>query len=35
MRIPGEMRDSALVLDGFFAIGLLLLFVLHLAERKV
>ncbi|HEY4195601.1 MAG TPA: MFS transporter [Mucilaginibacter sp.] len=30
----GEMRDSALVLDGFFAIGLLLLFVLHLAERK-
>jgi UMF1 family MFS transporter len=29
-----EMRDSALVLDGFFFIGLLLLFVLHVAERK-
>jgi MFS transporter, UMF1 family len=29
-----EMRDSALVLDGFFFIGLLLLFVLHFAEKK-
>ncbi|MBS1501708.1 MAG: MFS transporter [Bacteroidetes bacterium] len=29
-----EMRDSTLVLDGFFFIGLLLLFVLHFAERK-
>jgi UMF1 family MFS transporter len=29
-----EMRDSALALDGFFFIGLLLLFVLHFAERK-
>src|ERR1700712_1159222 len=29
-----EMRDSALALDFFFIIGLLLLFVLHFAERK-
>ncbi|MGZ4000436.1 MAG: MFS transporter, partial [Mucilaginibacter sp.] len=29
-----EMRDSALVLDGFFFIGLLLLLVLNFAERK-
>jgi UMF1 family MFS transporter len=29
-----EMRDSALVLDGFFVVGLLLLFVLHFAERQ-
>jgi UMF1 family MFS transporter len=29
-----EMRDSALVLDGFFVIGLLLLLVLNFAERK-
>jgi MFS transporter, UMF1 family len=29
-----EMRDSTLVLDGFFFVGLLLLFVLHFAERK-
>ncbi len=29
-----EMRDSALALDAFFIIGLLLLFVLHFAERK-
>jgi MFS transporter, UMF1 family len=29
-----EMRDSALALDGFFFIGLLLLFALHFAERK-
>ena len=29
-----EMRDSALVLDGFFVIGLLLLIVLHYAEKK-
>jgi UMF1 family MFS transporter len=29
-----EMRDSALALDGFFFIGLLLLIVLHFAERK-
>jgi UMF1 family MFS transporter len=29
-----EMRDSALALDGFFAIGLLLLVVLLVAERK-
>ncbi|HVS91787.1 MAG TPA: MFS transporter [Mucilaginibacter sp.] len=29
-----EMRNSTLVLDGFFFIGLLLLFVLHFAERK-
>jgi UMF1 family MFS transporter len=29
-----EMRDSALTLDGFFIIGLLLLFVLHFTERK-
>jgi MFS transporter, UMF1 family len=33
--ITHEMRDSALVLDGFFAIGLLLLVVLLVAERKV
>lgn len=32
--VTHEMRDSALVLDGFFAVGLLLLFVLHVAERK-
>ncbi|MFI5163478.1 MAG: MFS transporter, partial [Sphingobacteriales bacterium] len=31
----GEMRDSALTLDGFFIIGLLLLFVLHFTERKI
>lgn len=31
----GEMRNSALVLDGFFVLGLLLLFVLHFAERKI
>jgi UMF1 family MFS transporter len=30
----GEMRDSALVLDGFFVMGLLLLLVLHFAEKK-
>src|ERR1700744_2160057 len=30
----GEMRDSALVLDGFFVVGLLLLLVLHFAEKK-
>lgn len=30
-----EMRDSTLVLDGFFFVGLLLLFVLHFAERKI
>jgi UMF1 family MFS transporter len=29
-----EMRDSALALDFFFVIGLLLLLVLHMAERK-
>ncbi len=29
-----EMRDSALALDCFFAIGLLLLIVLHFAEKK-
>ncbi len=29
-----EMRDSALVLDGFFVIGLLLLIVLHYSEKK-
>jgi MFS transporter, UMF1 family len=29
-----EMRDSALTLDGFFFIGLLLLFVLYFYERK-
>jgi MFS transporter, UMF1 family len=29
-----EMRDSALVLDGFFFIGLLLLLVLYYTERK-
>jgi UMF1 family MFS transporter len=29
-----EMRDSALALDGFFAVGLLLLVVLFVAERK-
>ena len=29
-----EMRDSALTLDGFFIIGLLLLLVLHFAEKK-
>ncbi|MBS1532157.1 MAG: MFS transporter [Bacteroidetes bacterium] len=29
-----EMRDSALVLDGFFFVGLLLLFVLHVAEKR-
>jgi hypothetical protein len=28
------MRDSALVLDGFFVVGLLLLLVLHFAEKK-
>jgi UMF1 family MFS transporter len=32
--LTNEMRDSALVLDGFFFIGVLLLFVLHVAERK-
>src|ERR1700744_2847065 len=32
--ITHNMRDSALVLDGFFVLGLLLLFVLHFAERK-
>ena len=30
-----EMRDSALALDCFFAVGLLLLIVLHFAEKKV
>jgi len=29
-----EMRDSALALDCFFAMGLLLLIVLHFAEKK-
>jgi len=29
-----EMRDSALALDAFFFIGVILLFVLHFAERK-
>ncbi len=29
-----EMRDSALALDCFFAVGLLLLIVLHFAEKK-
>ena len=29
-----EMRDLALALDAFFIIGLLLLFVLHVAEKK-
>ncbi len=29
-----EMRDSALALDCFFAVGLLLLLVLHFAEKK-
>jgi UMF1 family MFS transporter len=29
-----EMRDSALTLDGFFFVGLMLLFVLHVAEKK-
>jgi len=33
--VTNEMRDSALVLDGFFFIGLLLLFVLHFYERKI
>jgi hypothetical protein len=28
------MRDSALALDGFFAIGLMLLIALLVAERK-
>jgi UMF1 family MFS transporter len=32
--ITHNMRDSALVLDAFFVIGLLLLFVLHFAERR-
>ena len=29
-----EMRDSALALDGFFVIGLVLLIVLFVAEKK-
>jgi len=32
--LTNEMRDSALALDGFFAIGLMLLIVLHFAEKK-
>ncbi|MGZ3767312.1 MAG: MFS transporter, partial [Mucilaginibacter sp.] len=32
--ITHNMRDSALVLDCFFVVGLLLLFVLHVAEKK-
>jgi len=32
--ITGEMRDSALALDCFFAIGLVLMIVLFFAERK-
>jgi MFS transporter, UMF1 family len=32
--VTGEMRDSALALDCFFAVGLILMIVLYVAEKK-